>query len=249
MTTGTRARPGARLHHDHFGAVARGAAAMLIERLHAAGFERGTVVDLAAGSGILSRAMAEAGFTPFGVDISQSMLELARQLGPGTQLVHGSLWDVELPPCVAVTAVGEAFCYATDPTAGLEALSERLHAIHRALEPGGLLLFDVAGPGRSGPAGARHLGWRGEHHAIVLDESEDAAAAELTRHIATFVPAGSLYRRVDELHVLRLYAPEEVEALLRAAGFDYERLDGYGGYPTLHGWHVFAARRSGDRKA
>src|SRR5919197_2484841 len=98
----------ARIHHHHFGMVARAAARELMARLSRSGISSGTVVDLAAGSGILSRALIEKGFALWGVDISEDMLRIARAEAPGATFVNGSLWSVDLPLGVAaVAAVGE----------------------------------------------------------------------------------------------------------------------------------------------
>lgn len=232
----------ARLHHDHFGMVAAAAAGELLARLAGAGIDEGTVVDLAAGTGILSRRAVEAGYAATGVDISAGMLEIARSHAPDARFVLGSLWDVELPSCVAVTAVGEAFNYAAEDQApDLERLERRLAAIHRALAPGGLLLFDVAGPGRSGPGGARKASWDRDGVLLYLDESE--AGGRLTRTIDTFVPVGALYRRSREVHRLVLHSPDAVAAALERTGFRVERLAGYGEFRFPAGWTGFAAIR------
>ena len=199
----------AKLHHEHFGFTARAAGEELLRRL---GERRGTVVELAVGSGILSRMAVDAGFSAAGVDISRSMIGLCRELVPEAKLTVGSLWDFAVPPCVAVTAVGEAFCYAADPRAGLDALEARLRSIHDALEPGGLLLFDVAGPGRSTERASRHF-FAGD--AIICVDTEEEGRT-LTRRITTLFPVGRLYERSNEEHVLRLYEPEEIEALLHS---------------------------------
>src|SRR5262249_9084172 len=90
------------MHHRHFGMVARSAARGRLARVSRAGFSSGVVGDLAAGSGILTRAVVEAGFSGWGVDISDEMLAIARAEAPGATFVQGSLWEVELPGCVAV---------------------------------------------------------------------------------------------------------------------------------------------------
>lgn len=232
----------ARIHHEHFGTTARAAARELLRRLAAVGVTGGRVVELAAGSGILSRAVTEAGFEAWGVDLSPEMLRIARAEAPGATLVEGSLWSVELPRCVAVTAVGEAFSYAADPAAGLQALAPRLAAIHGALEPGGLLLFDVAGPGRSGPGGSRRSFWAREEACLGLSEREHPEG-RLERALTVFTRRGELFERSEETHVLRLYAPEAIEELLGRTGFACERLAGYDDFTTGPGWHAFAAVR------
>lgn len=230
----------ARIHHEHFGMTARAAARELILRLKAAGVTGGRVVELAAGSGILSRAVTEAGFDAWGVDISPDMLGIARAEAPRATFMQGSLWSVELPACVAVTAVGEAFSYAADPAAGSAALASRLAAIHRALAPGGLLLFDVAGPGRSGPSGARRSFWAREDACLGLSEHEHPDG-RLERAITVFTRQGALFRREEETHLLRLYSPDAVAELLQRAGFSCERLPGYDDFTTGPAWHAFAA--------
>jgi SAM-dependent methyltransferase len=232
------------LHDRHFGMVAEAAARELVARLEAAGVRSGTVVELGIGSGISSRAITDAGFQVVGFDISADMLALARARVPEAQITHASLWDVELPNCVAVTAIGEAFGYVPPGMqVSLDALAKRLHAIHEALHPGGLLLFDIAGPGRSGPTGTRS-GVRRLPGAFVSSVEREHDGL-LTREIDTFMAEGPLYRRSVEHHVLRLYDPGQVEALLRELGFSTQRLTRYGEFELLAGWHAFAATKQG----
>jgi hypothetical protein len=164
------------------------------------------------------------------------MLALARAEAPAAAYQAGSLWSADLPACVAVAAVGEVLGYATDPRASLP---DRLRAIHAALAPGGLLLFDVAGPGRSGPGGVRRGFFTHGLTSIGLVEREEGR--RLSRDITLFVPQGGGWRRVEETHLLRLHAPEEIEAMLDAAGFTWERLAGYDDLPLAPGWHAWAA--------
>jgi aminoglycoside 6'-N-acetyltransferase I len=230
----------ARVHHRHFGATAEAAARELLARLARAGLTRGTVVDLAAGSGILARRVTEAGFEAWGVDLSEDMLRIARAEAPAATFVRGSLWSADLPPCVAVAAVGEALCYAADPAASLSALETRLAAIRGALASGGLLLFDVAGPGRSGPGGVRRTFRAFDGAYLGLEEREDEGR-QVSRDIRLFLPRGRLFAKVEETHVLRLYAPEAIEAALGRAGYAGQRLPGYDGFDVGPGWHAFAA--------
>src|SRR5690606_25258994 len=151
----------ARIHHDHFSDLARGAAAHLLGLLNEGhGHRAGTIVELACGGGVSSKILADAGYDIVGVDASKSMLELARAHAPDVAFEQASLWDYQLPPAVPVTAVGEALCYrgsGSSPTH--EALQARLRSVFAALSSGGVLLFDVATPGRSGPTRQRHAAW------------------------------------------------------------------------------------------
>ena len=233
----------ARIHHDHFGMVARAAARELLGRLSRAGVSSGVICDLAAGTGILSRPLTAAGFDVRGVDISEDMLRIAHVEAPAASFDRGSLWDAELPTCIAVAAVGEAFNYAADARASLPALEARLASIHRALAPGGVLLFDVAAPGRSGPSGTRRAFWSGDGAYLGLEETEDRATERLTRTITIFLPHAELYEKVVETHELQLHAAERIESLLTRMGFAWERLSAYDDFELLAGWHAYVAKR------
>lgn len=225
------------IHHAHFGDLARAAAAELLELLGAAGRRSGTVVELGSGGGLSSRILFEAGYDVLGVDVSAAMVELARRHVPGARFVQASLWDFELPEAVAVTALGEAFCYHSHGQApDLGMLSARCRSIATALPIGGVLLFDVATPGRSGPAGHRSGSWQVADSWVYVDEREDPASGTLVRNIDSFVPLGDLYRRSRESHRLTLYEVGDVLEALDAAGFESSKLGAFGEFPLRPGW-------------
>ena len=57
-----------------FGLYAQEAAPGVLGILREAGVDEGTVVDLGCGSGILLRALSDAGYTTVGIDPSPAML-------------------------------------------------------------------------------------------------------------------------------------------------------------------------------
>lgn len=183
--------------------------------------------------------MVDAGFDVLGFDQSADMVALSESLVADGRFTCASVYDVDLPRCIAVTAVGEVFNYAFDEAAGPAALSGLLARIAGALAPGGLAVFDVAGPGRLGGAGERVTFSEGDGWAIVARAREEGTT--LVRDITLFRGDGDLYRRTDERHVLRLIDPDEVLAMLAAAGLRGRRLPGYIDGPRLDGWTVFRA--------
>lgn len=222
------------VHHTAFGDLARQAAGVLRTELAAAGIAGGLVVDLGCGSGILAAELAAAGYDVLGVDPSEAMLRLAAAQAPGARFVRLSLTDADIPPCVAVTAVGEAFCYAGP---ALPALFGR---IFRSLQPGGVLLFDVAGPGRLSSPLDVYEDAAGQWLIALRREEADGA---LTRRITLFRRIGAAYRRSDETHTLRLYDPAAVAADLATAGFAARRVSGWGTFAFTSGWTGFVAQR------
>src|SRR5947209_5688592 len=161
------------IHDVGFGGFARQSAPGLLGLLRGAGVAGGLVVDLGCGSGLWARELVGAGYAVLGIDLSAAMLAIARARVPGAEFRQGSFLDADLPRCDAVTAVGEIFNYLFDDANGRGALARFFGRVHRALRPGGVFVFDVAGPGRGGGRGPRQKNWQGEDWAILLETEED----------------------------------------------------------------------------
>src|SRR5215212_3596945 len=217
------------VHDVAFGGWAREAAPFVLARLREAGIVEGLVVDLGCGSGIWAAELLGAGYEVLGIDASAEMLALAGERASAAKLLHGSLHEAELPPCVAVTSIGECVNYDGPPS--LEPLFRRIWTV---LEPGGLLVFDAAAPGRE-PDGRRRARHEGEGWVMRTDFAEDRETRTLTRRIA-LVRDG---RGSEELHVLRLYERDEVVDWLEATGFDVVVHPAYGVARGLDGVHVY----------
>jgi SAM-dependent methyltransferase len=226
--------------HGHF---ARAAGPAVLDLLRQAGIASGLLIDLGCGSGIMAREVCAAGYDVLGIDVSAAMIDLARQRVPAGQFRVGSFLTADLPSCVAVTSIGECFNYLFDDgntTQGLQALFGRIFA---ALAPGGLLVFDVAGPGRVPGGGPRQSYREGDDWAVLVTTEEDRAQGRLTRRITSFRKVGELYRRDHEFHRLRLLPRAEVTAALRKAGFRVRGLAGYGDFKFGPGSAGFVARK------
>ena len=235
--------PQAAIHDQRYGDLARAYADLLTRNLAAAGLTDGTVADLGCGSGILAEAMTAAGYDVLGVDLSPAMLEIARRRAPAARFLQGSVWDVELPDAVAITATGEVLGYLADPRADDSRLAGFLGRAAAALRPGGLLAFDLASPGRGGPTGKREQLVEADDWVMHFAATEDAAARLLRRRMVIFWRDGERYRREEELHELRLHEPERVEALVRGAGLRLLPDPVLPGPPE--GWFAILAQKPG----
>ena len=229
------------IHDLGFGDMAAAAAGVVLEALE--GSDGGTVVDLGCGSGIFAERVAAAGFDVVGIDISPAMIELARRRVPRGEFRCESLLSAELPECVAVAAVGECFNYRFDPRHSREELVGLFRRIHRALVPGGILLFDVAEPGRVPGGGPVRTFVDGGDWAVLMTAMEDPRTRILTRRITSFRCLGDLYRRDDEVHGLELHPREDILAELGEAGFDSRVMESYGNLVLPAGLPGFLASR------
>jgi SAM-dependent methyltransferase len=228
-------------HDAGFGDCARGAAPWILAELRRRGIRGGRVVDLGCGSGLWAAELCRAGYDVLGVDLSAAMLALARRRAPRATFRRGSLLTTPLPPCEAVTSLGECLSYAFDARAGARALPGLFRRVYGALRPGGLFVFDVATPGRgAGPPVRWHAG---DGWVVIARVDENARRGMLTRRIATFRRRGRTWRRTDEVHRLRLYRPARVLKALTSAGFAARAIGGYDRYRLPRGWVGFVASR------
>ncbi len=229
------------IHDVGFGSFARGATPGLLEILRRRGLTKGLVVDLGCGSGIWARALVDAGYDVLGIDISAAMIEMARRRVPEGDFRTGSFLQATLPPCEAVTALGEIFNYLFDSTNSLRALGGFFRRVYDALRPGGLLIFDVAEPGRG--RGPRQRHFEGEDWTMFTEYEEEEKSQRLTRRIVTFRKQGRLYRRDEEVHRLQLYHGADVAAALRRVGFRVRIVRGYGQQRFPRAYVGFLARK------
>ena len=235
----------AAIHDAGFGHVAASAAVELLKRLRKSrkGQTRGLVIDVGCGSGILAQAVSAAGYDVLGFDYSEAMLAIARKRAPRAQFRRESFVSAELPTCIAIAAVGEVFNYLFDRRNRASRLPRVLRSMYQALEPGGLLLFDVATPGRV-PGSVPTRGFsEGPGWTVLHTAEEDRRRLTLTRTIISFWKVGELYRRSREIHRLRLYPRNTILQELRGAGFQVRVQSGYSRFRFPPGWVGFAATK------
>ncbi len=229
--------------HDHgYGEFARGAAPWLIQTMRQAGIHNGLVTDLGCGSGIWGEALVQAGYSVVGVDISPAMIELAQARVPQGQWHVAPLAQFAIPPCRAVTALGEVFNYLFDGDHSLATLRTVAQSAYDALLPGGLMIFDVATPDRC--RGRTHAFTEGDDWACIVEYQHDEPRRQLARRIVTFRRIGEGYRRHVETHRQQLLEPDEVDSVLNGAGFTVRRVPGYGDHVMFDGVMGFVAAKA-----
>jgi len=223
------------IHDTGFTGFARKAAPGLLRLLRQSRILGGLVVDAGCGSGVWARELTERGYDVLGIDISAHMIRLARRQAPAAKFQIGSFLSAALPPCDALTAIGECINYAFDRSSGKKGLTQFFHRVHGALRPGGVFIFDIVEPGVV-PEGPQRRFLEGPDWAILLEAREDRRRKTLTRQIASFRRMGKLYRRSEEIHRLHLYSGSELLAELSRAGFEASLLGGYGRFrfPPAH---------------
>lgn len=181
-----------------------------------------TVLDLACGTGSLTRVLAGRGYEMIGVDRSPEMLAEASEkcrglAGERPLFLQQSMEKLDLYGTVdACVCCLDSVNYVTRSGK----LARAFQRVHTFLMPGGLFLFDINTPDKL----------RGLDGQMFLDETEDAycvwrAEYSPRRRVCTYGmdifqrTEGDLWQRREELHEEYAYEPDELEALLRQAGF------------------------------
>lgn len=217
------------IHHAGFSEFARSAAPGVIALL-----PKGLIFDVGCGSGVLARALTDAGFDVLGIDASPAMIELARVHAPDARFEVATFGNAVLPPCAAIVAMGEVLNYGS-----LDEVRLFVRNAANALAPGGLLLFDVAERGSYPPHDERRIG--GDDWSVIV--LKDSDGERLTRRVLTFRQVDGVTRRDEEVHVLELYLRDELSAILREHGFRVRTRRSYGARRLPVGHVVFVAER------
>lgn len=204
----------------------------------------GLVVDLGCGSGLSALELTKAHYQILGVDISESLIAIARTRVPSAEFRVESLFKIDIPACNAVISIGECLNYLFDGNNSCQILMQLFEQIYNALAPGGVFVFDIAEPGQVIEGKRVKSFTEGKDWIVLVEKEEDWERLVLSRRIVTLRKVGEYYRRDDELHYLQLYKTEDITEKLRQVGFTVGRMSSYGDYKLPQAHVAFVARKS-----
>ncbi|MBW4566459.1 MAG: class I SAM-dependent methyltransferase [Tolypothrix carrinoi HA7290-LM1] len=204
--------------------------------------QSGLVVDLGCGSGLSAQEFVLADYQVLGIDISQSLIAIARTRVPSAEFHVCSLFKADIPQCNAVTSIGECLNYLFDPDSLRSSLIHLFHRIYSALTPGGVFIFDIAEPGQVTQEQNRGF-TEGKDWLVLVEKQENREQERLTRRIISFRKVGEHYRRDDEVHHLRLYKATDIARELGQVGFQVQTMRSYGQYSLPKAHAAFIARK------
>jgi len=166
------------------------------ELIRAAG--GGPVADIGCGPGRITTHLDSLGLDAFGIDLSPSMVTLARRAYPGMRFDEGSMLELDLADGMLAGVVAWYSVIHTPP----EQLSIVFAELHRVLRPGGLLLlaFQV---GDATPVHVEHA--YGHDVSAVAYRLPPSRIAQMLGAAAFFVDATMVREPGDDEKVQQAY--------------------------------------------
>lgn len=229
------------IHDVGFGDFALNSAPGIMEILQENKINSGLIVDLGCGSGLSAQEFVQANYQVLGIDISRSMIEIAKNRVPQAEFKVESLFKTQIPPCVAVTSISECLNYLFDQENNIQSLSNLFNRIYQALTWGGLFIFDILEPF----ATRKVRGFKeGKDWLILYEKEEDREQKKLIRRIITLRQEGKFYQRDEEIHQVCLYEASEIINILNQIGFLVDTRSNYGQFQLSEGHTVFIASKS-----
>ena len=203
------------------------------------------VLDLACGTGSLTRLLAERGYDMIGADASPEMLMQAMQntigCDPRPLLINQRMEELDLYGNVdACLCCLDSVNYVTDP----DDLAEAFRRVHLFLDPDGLFVFDINTPEKFARIDGESYVREDEGVFCVWQAAvEDGLCAY---QFDIFEQDGESWSRAQETHEERVYTPEELTAMLEQAGFTEIKTYGNQSFAPVQGGEdriYFTARK------
>lgn len=194
------------------------------------GVDGGLVLDLACGTGTLTRLLAGRGYDMIGVDASADMLEIAMekqaecagQGGDAPQILYlqQDMREFELYGTVrAVVSICDSMNYLLD----YEDLVQVLRLANNYLDPGGVFIFDLNTPYKYREIlGEQTIAENREEGSFIWENFYDEETQINEYDLTLFVrEADDRYRKYEETHFQRAYELETVKRAADEAGMEF----------------------------
>ena len=185
--------------------------------------EKNLVVDLGCGTGTLTELIYEKGYDMIGVDVSESMLNIAmeKREKSGAQILYllQDMRELELYSTVGtVISVCDSINYILEE----EELLETFSLVNNYLYPGGIFIFDFNTDYKYREViGDTTIAENRESCSFIWENYYDEEECINQYDVTIFVQEEEeLFRRFTETHFQRGYTPKQIENLLEQAGME-----------------------------
>lgn len=192
------------------------------------GIENGLVLELACGTGNMTRRLADKGYDMIGVDTSEEMLSIAREMSEGRN--DGILYlcqDMREFELYGTVAAIFCVCDSMNYMLTKEDLLKVFYLASNYLDPGGLLIFDMdTSYAYEEVLGDNTVAVNREEGSFIWENTfypeEMVNEVNLTIFIPEAQQGGQVrYRKQEETHIRKAYSIDTVKRLIEEAGLDW----------------------------
>jgi len=186
----------------------------------------GILLDLGCGTGSMTELLAKQGYDMIGVDLSDSMLDIAMekraQSGHNILYLQQDMREFELYGTVrAIVSVCDSMNYITDEADLLEVF----RLVNNYLDPGGVFIFDLNTLFKYEQLGESVIAENREESSFIWENWYDPADQVNEYDLTLFIRNDEgLYEKYEETHYQKAYALETVCQLIRQAGMKLEAI-------------------------
>jgi len=221
----------AHIHATHFQDFVKNAATFITSLVAEKNIPKGRAVDLGCGNGTLLKALAKKGYKPYGLDVSPTLIKLAKKTLPKADFHCGSFFDnFKCPSATLVTSISECLSYLGNltPSAHRKKLGALFSKVYKALEPGGLFIFDMVEPTYVAKNPPRLRKYETKDFTLISELlPSQKTPNSFTRDITFFIKKGKHYIRHHEAHTMITYQKSDILKMLRSQGFKATTASGY----------------------
>lgn len=178
------------------------------------------VCELGCGTGTMCNILSDRDYDMIGIDMSESMLDVAMQKSMGKNILYlnQDMREFELYGTVdVIICLLDSFNYITD----IKDLEHIFALCKNYLNPDGLLIFDINTKYKfENVLSDNTFTYDSEEVFYVWENNYDSETKLCEFFLTFFVEDDGKYERIDEYHVERCYEDNEIENALKNAGFD-----------------------------
>lgn len=185
-----------------------------------------SVVDLACGTGKMTKLLAKGGFSLLGVDSSAEMLQEASSNCRKATFVLQDMRKLSLTrKANMITIVNDGVNYLSQ-----QELPQFFATVFNNLTDGGAFVFDVSSPYKLKNVLGNETFFYDCDEATLLWTNK-FLGEKVQIDLSLFEKVGQLYNRQDERHVQYVHTQEQVSVALQSAGFVLKQVSAEYGKP------------------
>lgn len=194
----------------------------VIRLMDRAGISKGSkLLDMACGTGTAALIFVKTGYKVSGMDLSARMLQAAKakakKAGIKVNFFWGDIRDFVIQKkLLTITCLFDSMNYLLNEKDFLNTCK----CAHNALSQNGAFIFDVNTTFALTKYWDQRLEMKeAEGIVSIWRNSYDFVSHYANLSLTLFVPSGKEYKRIDEFHQEKAFPLEDVESMLKKAGF------------------------------